>query len=198
MSKYFEFVIVEGVEVWYDICDCILDVGVELIFGCGFLVVGLVEIFGCVQVFKGLFYYYFGLKEDFGVVMLECYFQDYDVGVVSLFNDMCIIVCEWLLCYFMVWIDLYECSVCEVICLVVKLLGEVLDLLELMCKVLLMGMMCMVECIVMVIEVGVIDGLLVFVEDVCQLVEGLYVMWMGGVLLVKVYCNVVVFKSCVM
>ena len=197
MSKHPEPVTVEGAEARHDTRDRILDAGAELILGRGFSAVGLAEILGRAQVPKGSFYYYFGSKEDFGVAMLERYFQDYDAGVVSLFNDTRITARERLLRYFMAWIDLHERSACEVTCLAVKLSGEVSDLSEPMRKVLSTGMTRMVERIATAIEAGVADGSLAPMEDARQLAEGLYAMWMGGALLAKAHRTVAAFKSCV-
>lgn len=52
----------------------------------GFLVVGLNEIFVVVGILKGLFYYYFGLKEVFGEVLFELYFEGYFVYFDNLFK----------------------------------------------------------------------------------------------------------------
>lgn len=197
MSKHPEPVTAEGAEARHGTRDRILDAGAELILGRGFSAVGLAEILGRAQVPKGSFYYYFGSKEDFGVAMLERYFQDYDAGVVSLFNDTRISARERLLRYFMAWIDLHERSACEVTCLAVKLSGEVSDLSEPMRKVLSAGMTRMVERIATAIEAGVADGSLAPVQDAHELAEGLYAMWMGGALLAKAHRTVDAFKSCV-
>ncbi|TXD54117.1 TetR/AcrR family transcriptional regulator, partial [Ralstonia sp. TCR112] len=190
MSKHPEPVTAEGAEARHDTRDRILDAGAELILGRGFSAVGLAEILGRAQVPKGSFYYYFGSKEDFGVAMLERYFQDYDAGVVSLFNDTRLTARERLLRYFMAWIDLHERSACEVTCLAVKLSGEVSDLSEPMRKVLSKGMTRMVERIAAAIEAGVADGSLGPVQDAHELAEGLYAMWMGGALLAKAHRTV--------
>ncbi|EFP64543.1 HTH-type transcriptional repressor nemR [Ralstonia pickettii] len=197
MSKHPEPATAEGAEARHDTRDRILDAGAELILGSGFSAVGLAEILGRAQVPKGSFYYYFGSKEDFGVAMLERYFQDYDAGVVSLFNDTRITARERLLRYFLAWIDLHERSACEVTCLAVKLSGEVSDLSEPMRKVLSTGMTRMVERIATAIEAGVADGSLAPVQDAHELAEGLYAMWMGGALLAKAHRTVDAFKSCV-
>lgn len=197
MSKHPEPATAEGAEARHDTRDRILDAGAELILGRGFSAVGLAEILGRAQVPKGSFYYYFGSKEDFGVAMLERYFQDYDAGVVSLFNDTRITARERLLRYFLAWIDLHERSACEVTCLAVKLSGEVSDLSEPMRKVLSTGMTRMVERIATAIEAGVADGSLAPVQDAHELAEGLYAMWMGGALLAKAHRTVDAFKSCV-
>jgi len=197
MSKHPEPATAEGAEARHDTRDRILDAGAELILGSGFSAVGLAEILGRAQVPKGSFYYYFGSKEDFGVAMLERYFQDYDAGVVSLFNDTRITARERLLRYFLAWIDLHERSACEVTCLAVKLSGEVSDLSEPMRKVLSAGMTRMVERIATAIEAGVADGSLAPVQDAHELAEGLYAMWMGGALLAKAHRTVDAFKSCV-
>lgn len=197
MSKHPEPVTAEGAEARHDTRDRILDAGAELILGRGFSAVGLAEILGRAQVPKGSFYYYFGSKEDFGVAMLERYFQDYDAGVVSLFNDTRLTARERLLRYFTAWIDLHERSACEVTCLAVKLSGEVSDLSEPMRKVLSTGMTRMVDRIAGVIEAGVADGSLAPVSDARYLAEGLYAMWMGGALLAKAHRTVAAFRSCV-
>lgn len=197
MSKHPEPVTAVGAEARHDTRDRILDAGAELILGRGFSAVGLAEILGRAQVPKGSFYYYFGSKEDFGVAMLERYFEDYDAGVVNLFNDTRITARERLLRYFMAWIDLHERSACEVTCLAVKLSGEVSDLSEPMRKVLSAGMTRMVERIASAIDAGMADGSLAPVQDARHLAEGLYAMWMGGALLAKAHRTVAAFKSCV-
>lgn len=196
MSKHPEPVTAEGAEARHDTRDRILDAGAELILGRGFSAVGLAEILGRAQVPKGSFYYYFDSKENFGVALLERYFQDYDAGVVSLFNDTRMTARERLLRYFTAWIDLHERSACEIICLAVKLSGEVSDLSEPMRKVLSAGMTRMVERIAAAVAAGVGDGSLAPVADTSGLAEGLYAMWMGGALLAKAHRSTAPFHGC--
>lgn len=196
MSKHPEPVTAEGAEARHDTRDRILAAGAELILGRGFSAVGLAEILSRAQVPKGSFYYYFASKEDFGAAMLERYFQDYDAGVVSLFNDTRLTARERLLRYFTAWIDLHERSACEVTCLAVKLSGEVSDLSEPMRKVLSAGMSRMVERIAAVIDAGVADGSLAPVSEPHSLAEGLYGMWMGGALQAKAHRSTAPFRSC--
>ncbi len=196
MSRHPEPVTAEGAEARHDTRDRILDAGAELILGRGFSAVGLAEILGRAQVPKGSFYYYFDSKEHFGVALLERYFQEYDAGVVSLFNDTRMTARERLLRYFTAWIDLHERSACEVTCLAVKLSGEVSDLSEPMRKVLSAGMTRMVERIAAAVVAGVADGSLAPVADPRELAEGLYAMWMGGALLAKVHRSTASFQGC--
>ncbi|QCX48303.1 TetR/AcrR family transcriptional regulator [Ralstonia pseudosolanacearum] len=196
MSKHPEPVSAEGTEARHDTRDRILDAGGELILGRGFSAVGLAEILGRAQVPKGSFYYYFDSKEDFGVALLERYFQDYDAGVVSLFNDTRMTARERLLRYFTAWIDLHERSACEVTCLAVKLSGEVSDLSEPMRKVLSAGMTRMVERIAAALQAGVADGSLAPVAHPRGLAEGLYAMWVGGALLAKAHRSIAPLQGC--
>jgi TetR/AcrR family transcriptional repressor of nem operon len=196
MSRHPQPVTAEGTEARHDTRDRILDAGAELILGRGFSAVGLAEILGRAQVPKGSFYYYFDSKENFGVALLERYFQDYDAGVVSLFKDTRLTARERLLRYFTAWIDLHQRSACEVTCLAVKLSGEVSDLSEPMRKVLSTGMTRMVERITAAVEAGVADGSLAPVADARGLAEGLYAMWMGGALLAKAHRSVAPFDGC--
>lgn len=196
MSKHPGPATAEGAEARHDTRDRILAAGAELILGRGFSAVGLAEILGRAQVPKGSFYYYFASKEDFGAAMLERYFQDYDAGVVSLFNDTRLTARERLLRYFTAWIDLHERSACELTCLAVKLSGEVSDLSEPMRKVLSAGMKRMVARIEAVICAGVADGSLPPVADAHALAESLYGMWMGGALPGKGSPVHVPFRSC--
>lgn len=55
----------------------ILVTGQRIMAGKGFSAVGLKEILEESDIPKGSFYYYFSSKEDFGVAMLEHYFEDY-------------------------------------------------------------------------------------------------------------------------
>lgn len=56
-------------------CDMLLCIGFEIFIEKGFLVIGFDEIFGCVGVLKGLFYYYFDSKEVFGFELIDCYVE---------------------------------------------------------------------------------------------------------------------------
>jgi TetR/AcrR family transcriptional regulator, transcriptional repressor for nem operon len=57
--------------------ELILATGQRIMAGKGFSAVGLKEILDESDVPKGSFYHYFTSKEDFGVAMLEHYFDDY-------------------------------------------------------------------------------------------------------------------------
>lgn len=64
-----------------DICQYLFDIGYWIMVVKGFFGVGFNEILQSVGVFKGLFYYYFKFKEQFGQVLLEDYFCVYLVDM---------------------------------------------------------------------------------------------------------------------
>lgn len=70
--------------VYVDICEYLLVIGESFSLCFGFNGMGFSQLFMIVGIFKGLFYYYFCLKEVFGEVMLQCYFDCYDVQMVIL------------------------------------------------------------------------------------------------------------------
>ena len=55
----------------------VLDTSRDVILGKGFAAVGLTELLAAAQVPKGSFYHYFKSKEDFGIALLEDYFDKY-------------------------------------------------------------------------------------------------------------------------
>ncbi|MHA6845238.1 TetR/AcrR family transcriptional regulator [Ralstonia syzygii] len=192
MTKLPKPVTAKGADAHLETRDRILEAGTELILGRGFSAVGLTEILGRAQVPKGSFYYYFDSKEDFGVALLERYFQHYDAAVVRLLNDSSTSGRERLQHYFNIWVDLHGRSAC----LAVKLCGEVCDLSEAMRKALSTGMTRMVSRIAATVQAGVADGSLAAVPDSHGLAEALYAMWMGGALLARVHRSIAPFQGC--
>src|SRR5689334_21300306 len=95
----------------------------------GFSAVGLNEILSLAEVPKGSFYHYFSSKEEFGVALLERYFESYlaDIDGILAKNTS---GGKMLIQYFSDWLSSQSCHDVKSTCLVVKLSAEVSDLSE--------------------------------------------------------------------
>lgn len=167
----------------------ILSIGERLILGRGFSAMGLTELLGAAEVPKGSFYHYFPSKEQFGVALLERYFDNYRDRIRPLFANGAIPATDRLLTYFDLWRELHAHSRCHETCLAVKLTGEVTDLSEPMRGALESGMDSIIQMIANVIREGQADGTVPAVQDPGELAESLYTMWLGASLRSKAKRN---------
>ncbi|MBB5016815.1 TetR/AcrR family transcriptional repressor of nem operon [Chitinivorax tropicus] len=169
-----------------DTRDHILSVGESIILGKGFAAVGLSEILTSAEVPKGSFYHYFKSKEQFGVALLQRYFDEYSQQVARLLNDEQLPAAERLMRYWHAWFaKLHHCKG-DAQCLAVKLAGEVSDLSEPMREALRLGMESVIHHIGCCIQAGQQDGSIPVSQPAHQLAHVLYQLWLGASLLAKV------------
>lgn len=174
---------------YQDSREKILSIGESLILGRGFSAMGLSELLGAAEVPKGSFYHYFPSKEQFGVALLERYFDNYRARIHALFSNEVFAARERLLAYFDAWRKLHSHSQCHETCLAVKLTGEVSDLSEPMRTALETGMDSVIARIGGVIRDGQEDGSIPAGLDSSELAEALYAMWLGASLRSKAKRN---------
>lgn len=174
---------------YQDSREKILSVGESLILGRGFSAMGLSELLGTAEVPKGSFYHYFPSKEQFGVALLDRYFENYRTKVRALFANAAIPARKRLLVYFDEWREMHEKSQCHDTCLAVKLTGEVSDLSEPMRSALEAGMDGIIRLIAGAIRDGQQDGTIATGHNPDELAESLYAMWLGASLRSKAKRN---------
>jgi TetR/AcrR family transcriptional repressor of nem operon len=169
----------------HDMRQHIIDVARTLMTHKGYTAVGLTEILAAAGVPKGSFYHYFRSKDEFGQALLDEYFQEY-IARVDLLLAGEGTGAERLLSYLRYWAETQAFDHTDQKCLVVKLGAEVCDLSENMRAVLEKGTALIIQRITRCVEQGKADGSIVATADAPTLAEGLYQMWLGASLLVKV------------
>ncbi|MNE27103.1 TetR/AcrR family transcriptional regulator [Pseudomonas sp. B21-017] len=169
----------------HDMRQHIIDVARALMTHKGYTAVGLTEILATAGVPKGSFYHYFRSKDEFGQALLDEYFQEY-IGRVDLLLAGEGTGAERLLSYLRYWAETQAFDHTDQKCLVVKLGAEVCDLSENMRTVLEKGTALIIQRITRCVEQGKADGSITATADAPTLAEGLYQMWLGASLLVKV------------
>ena len=163
----------------------ILDVARTLMTAKGYTAVGLAEVVAAAGVPKGSFYYYFKSKEEFGQALLDEYFAEYLARVDGILGSAAP-AHERLTAYFQYWSQTQGSVLPEGKCLVVKLGPEVCDLSEDMRGVLERGTNAIVSRLVRCIEQGHADGSIAAAVQAQSTAEGLYQLWLGASLMVKV------------
>lgn len=163
----------------------IIDVARSLMTQKGYTAVGLTELLATAGVPKGSFYHYFRSKEEFGQALLEEYFSEYLGRVDSLMHAQGT-AAERLLGYLRYWAQTQALEHADQKCLVVKLGAEVCDLSEDMRSVLVTGTAQIIQRITSMVEQGQADGSISAASPPTVLAEGIYQLWLGASLLVKV------------
>jgi len=168
-----------------DMRQHIIDVARSLMTQKGYTAVGLTELLATAGVPKGSFYHYFRSKEEFGQALLEEYFSEY-LGRVDSLTHAQGTSAERLLGYLRYWAQTQAFEHADQKCLVVKLGAEVCDLSEDMRSVLVTGTAQIIQRITSMVEQGQADGSISAASPPTVLAEGIYQLWLGASLLVKV------------
>ncbi|WP_447734469.1 TetR/AcrR family transcriptional regulator [Pseudomonas shirazensis] len=168
-----------------DMRQHIIDVARSLMTQKGYTAVGLTELLATAGVPKGSFYHYFRSKEEFGQALLEEYFSEYLGRVDSLMHAQGT-AAERLLGYLRYWAQTQALEHADQKCLVVKLGAEVCDLSEDMRSVLVTGTAQIIQRITSMVEQGQADGSISAASPPTVMAEGIYQLWLGASLLVKV------------
>ncbi|MBO0369778.1 TetR/AcrR family transcriptional regulator [Pseudomonas putida] len=168
-----------------DMRQHIIDVARSLMTQKGYTAVGLTELLATAGVPKGSFYHYFRSKEEFGQALLEDYFSEY-LGRVDSLTHAQGTAAERLLGYLRYWAQTQAFEHADQKCLVVKLGAEVCDLSEDMRSVLVTGTAQIIQRITSMVEQGQADGSISAASPPTVLAEGIYQLWLGASLLVKV------------
>ncbi|GGC14250.1 TetR/AcrR family transcriptional regulator [Pseudoduganella buxea] len=169
-----------------DARETILAVGRRIMSGKGFSAVGLNEILTAAKVPKGSFYHYFASKDAFGEALLAHYFDAYLAEMDDTFARPGLTMAQRLVTYFDMWRDNQSFQDCQGKCLAVKLAAEVADLSESMRAVLDDGTSAIVARLAAAIEGGVDEGSLAIDEPPMQVAQGLYQLWLGASVMVKI------------
>ena len=167
----------------------ILETAKSIILGKGFAAVGLNEILTTTGVPKGSFYHYFKSKEQFGVAMLESYFEEYLARLDDRLADDGRSASERLTTYFQNWLDSQCSETTRDKCLVVKLSAEVTDLSESMRISLKNGTDKVIARLAVLLEEGRANGEFPKSMDTQSVTCEIYYMWIGATLLTKVQRN---------
>lgn len=169
-----------------DVREKILTTGRRIMGGKGFSAVGLNEVLVAAGVPKGSFYHYFGSKEAFGEAMLEDYFSAYLGEMDLIFHQPGQSKAQQLASYFQAWRASQASDDCQGRCLAVKLGAEVADLSESMRSALLRGTAGIIERLAAALEAGVADGSLTIDGSPHAVAQGLYQLWLGASIMVKI------------
>jgi TetR/AcrR family transcriptional repressor of nem operon len=169
-----------------EVRDNILTVGQRIMSSKGFSGVGLTEILTAAKVPKGSFYHYFGSKDAFGEALLSTYFDDYLADLDRTLAQPGMTMAQRLMAYFDIWRDNQSFLDCQGKCLAVKLAAEVADLSEAMRKALDQGTSGIIARLAEAIEQGVAEGSLAVDGEPRQVAEGLYQLWLGASIMVKI------------
>lgn len=164
----------------------ILAAGQALIAQKGFCAVGLAEILKTAGVPKGSFYHYFGSKDDFGVSLLEAYFDAYHAEMDRAFARPGLTGAETLMLYFSNWQESQSANACQGRCLVVKLGAEVSDFSDPMRRALDAGTDGIVARLATVLHAGRQDGSLRLTEPEPLAAAALYQLWIGASVMAKI------------
>ena len=163
----------------------VLDTSRDVILGKGFTAVGLTELLSAAKVPKGSFYHYFKSKEDFGIALLEDYFDKY----ISYLNESLApdghSGADRFMRFWSQWTDPDSPCASGARCLVVKLGAEVSDLSEPMRAVLREGTERIVARLSQCLAEGIEDGSLSRRLKPVQAALALYELWLGASLMTK-------------
>jgi TetR/AcrR family transcriptional repressor of nem operon len=163
----------------------ILGAAKPLIVTRGFTAVGLTELLAAARVPKGSFYHYFASKEEFGVALLDWYFEDQLANLDELLTRP-LPAAGRLMLYWQYWLDAQGSEDPENKCLAVKLSAEVSDLSEPMRQVLERGIGMLIARLSACVEDGQADGSVPARVPPRELATELYQQWMGASILAKV------------
>lgn len=166
--------------------ELILATGQRIMAGKGFSAVGLKEILDESDVPKGSFYHYFTSKEDFGVAMLEHYFDDYLADLDKTLAEPGINHARRLMNYWQKWRETQSFYECQGKCLAVKLGAEVADLSDKMRMTLMHGTAGIISRLADALETGAAEGSLTLEDEPEEVAESLYQLWVGASVMVKI------------
>ncbi|MFM9926324.1 TetR/AcrR family transcriptional regulator [Variovorax sp. H27-G14] len=169
-----------------DTRENILAVGQRIMAAKGFTAVGLNEVLTTSGVPKGSFYHYFQSKEAFGEALLTSYFNDYLADLDKTLQQPGLTMAQRLMNYWQNWQDTQSFMDCQGKCLAVKLGAEVADLSEAMRLAMKQGTSAIVARLAGAIEAGIQEKSLAVHGNPQSLAEGLYQLWLGASVLVKV------------
>ena len=175
----------------------ILTTGQRIMAGKGFSAVGLKEILDESDVPKGSFYYYFSSKEDFGVALLQHYFDDYLADIDETLQQPEGNHAIRLMRYFEIWRETQSFSDCQGKCLAVKLGAEVADLSDKMRLTLMKGTAGIISRLADALEAGAAEGSLTLEDDPEKVAESLYQLWVGASVMVKIVRTVTPFDTAI-
>jgi len=173
----------------------ILTTGQRIMAGKGFSAVGLKEILDESDVPKGSFYHYFPSKEDFGVALLQHYFDDYLADLDETLGQAKLNHAQRLMRYFQIWRETQSFSDCQGKCLAVKLGAEVADLSDKMRHTLMQGTAGIVSRLADALEAGAAEGSLTLEDEPEKVAESLYQLWVGASVMVKIVRSVTPFDA---
>ena len=163
----------------------VLDTSRDVILGKGFAAVGLTELLAAAQVPKGSFYHYFKSKEDFGIALLEDYFDKYINHINEALAPDGRPGADRFMQFWSRWTDPDTPSANGARCLVVKLGAEVADLSEPMRAVLREGTERVVARLAQCLMEGIEDGSLPPRLKPVQTALALYELWLGAALMTR-------------
>ena len=175
----------------------ILTTGQRIMAGKGFSAVGLKEILDESDVPKGSFYYYFSSKEDFGVALLQHYFDDYLADIDETLQQPEGNHAIRLMRYFEIWRETQSFSDCQGKCLAVKLGAEVADLSDKMRLTLMKGTAGIISRLADALEAGAAEGSLTLEDEPEKVAESLYQLWVGASVMVKIVRTVTPFDTAI-
>ena len=170
---------------YLDVRRHILDTAKPMILGKGFTAVGLNEVLSAADVPKGSFYHYFKSKENFGEVLLDTYFSEYQSQMDALFSQQGLNGAQRLMAYWTQWLESQCGDSQDGKCLAVKLSAEVADFSGAMRDALKRGTNRIIDSLAACISEGLADGSLRCEPDPYQIAQTLYEMWLGATLLTK-------------
>lgn len=178
-----------------DTKQTILDTGYQLIVAKGFTAVGLAELLRVAGVPKGSFYHYFDSKEQFGLALIEAYFEQYLQRLEEMLLRSDKPALERLEYYWQQWQSNQKADAGNGRrCLVAKLSGEVADLSEAMRVALLKGCRAVITTIAACIAEGQRDGSLTIEGDPQALAAAFYYLWLGATVVNKLALDDVSFE----
>lgn len=169
-----------------DVRQKILASGRRTMGGKGFSGVGLNEVLAAAGVPKGSFYHYFVSKEAFGEALLQDYFDEYLAEMDQIFRAPGQTKAQQLEAYFAAWMDNQSFDNCQGKCLAVKLGAEVADLSPAMRAALKDGTDGIIARLARAIDTGAAEGSLQAGSDAAALAQGLYQLWLGASIMVKI------------
>ena len=173
----------------------ILVTGQRIMAGKGFSAVGLKEILEESDIPKGSFYYYFSSKEEFGVAMLEHYFEGYLDELNQTLAEPEINNAQRLINYWQKWRATQSFHDCQGKCLAVKLGAEVADLSDKMRMALMYGTAGIISRLAEALEAAATEGSLTLDDEPEKVAESLYQLWVGASVMVKIVRTVTPFDT---
>jgi TetR/AcrR family transcriptional repressor of nem operon len=161
----------------------------------GFTAAGLNEILAAAGVPKGSFYHFFESKDSFGKTVLESYFEDYLANLGHTLEKPGLTMAQRLVDYWGSWSQMQSSNGYEGRCLAVKLGAEVPDLSESMRHTLKRGSAAIIARLKQAIIDGLQDGSIAIDDTPERVAQGLYELWLGSSVVVKIARNIRPFES---